>query len=287
MATTIVSGFEKLRSNLEITDLQAETVSTRQQNVRDAVAADFEVLNSFLVGSYSRDTMIGPLKQADIDIFTVLSSKYYEKYRPAALLDRLRTVLLKTYTQTPRISRNGQAVTITFTDFRVDVVPAYNRQGGGYLIPDSKKDSWISTNPETHDTTLSVANKTHGGKLKPLVKMIKGWNRNISGAFSGFYLELMTKDILTGITISDYPSGVRYVLDKGRERIKFQQTDPAGFGGYINPLAEVGSVDEAVSRFTTAYNRAVKAEAFAKEDKIASAFEEWRKIFGDYFPAYG
>ena len=103
LPTTILSGFEALRSNLEITGLQAETVSTRQRNVRDAVAADLGLQTSFLVGSYSRDTMIGPLKEADIDIFVVLADKYYEKYRPAALLDRVRTVLLKTYTQTPNV----------------------------------------------------------------------------------------------------------------------------------------------------------------------------------------
>jgi hypothetical protein len=287
LATTILSGFNSLRSNLEITGLQAATVSTRQRNVRDAVATELEVQSSFLVGSYSRDTMISPLKDADIDIFTVLASNYYEKYRPAALLDRVRTVLLKTYTKTPKISRNGQAVTITFTDFKVDVVPAYNRQGGGYIIPDSTTDSWISTNPEVHDSTLSAANKDHAGRLKPLIKMIKGWNRNLGGAFDGFYLELMTKDILTGMTISDYSSGVRYVLDKGRERIKFKQPDPAGYGGYINGLAAVGTVENALSRFTTAYNRAVKAEDFAKRDKLAQAFDEWGKIFGDYFPTYG
>src|SRR5258707_15045665 len=40
MASTIAEGFEELRSNLEITDLQEETVSTRQQNVRKALEDD-------------------------------------------------------------------------------------------------------------------------------------------------------------------------------------------------------------------------------------------------------
>lgn len=61
MPTTIPQGFAKLCSNLEISDLQAQTVSTRQQNVRDVVAADFSVLTSFLTGSYKRNTMIAPL----------------------------------------------------------------------------------------------------------------------------------------------------------------------------------------------------------------------------------
>src|SRR4051794_10410659 len=101
MATTIVASFQKLKENLEITDLQATTVSTRQQRVREAVEKEMTVLTSFLAGSYSRSTMIGPLSKSEIDIFIVLDPSYFEKYKPAALLDRARTVLLKTYTTTP------------------------------------------------------------------------------------------------------------------------------------------------------------------------------------------
>ena len=72
MVTTISEAFRQFRSNLEITTLQEGTTSTRQQNVRDAVAADFTVLESFLTGSYRRNTMIAPLKTADIDVFVVL-----------------------------------------------------------------------------------------------------------------------------------------------------------------------------------------------------------------------
>lgn len=75
MAMTIQSSFLELRSNLEITDLQASTVSTRQKNVRAVVEADLQVLDSFLTGSYFRNTMIAPLTEADVDIFILLRSQ--------------------------------------------------------------------------------------------------------------------------------------------------------------------------------------------------------------------
>jgi hypothetical protein len=68
---------------------------------------------------------------------------------------------------------------------------------------------------------------------------------------------------------------------------QLQFTDPAGFGGHVGGFAGVSTVDEAVSRFTTAYNRALKAEQFAAAGKIELATDEWRKIFGTYFPAFG
>ena len=48
MARTITQGFDQLRQNLEITDLQAETVSTRQQSVRSALDDGLTVLETFL-----------------------------------------------------------------------------------------------------------------------------------------------------------------------------------------------------------------------------------------------
>lgn len=288
MATTIYQSFQKFKSNLEITDLQATTVSTRQKNVREAVEADFTVLDAFLTGSYRRSTMIAPLKDADIDIFMVLGSSYYKKDGQASLLDKLKTTLKKKYPTTPKISRNGQAVTITFTDFVVDVVPAFNRQGGGYLIPDSVNSCWISTDPKKHVEIWSAANKAHNGDLIPLIKMIKDWNRKHSSLLRSFHLETMVMNILNNVTISDFPSGVRFVFDKLRQEVKKVTKDPSGYGGnlagYLNTQQKI---DDVVSRLETAYNRAVEAERLDKEGKVSAAVDKWRMTFGDYFPAYG
>jgi hypothetical protein len=72
MATTITGGFAQLRTNLEITGLQSGTVSTRQTNVRNNLGKEMTVIDSFLVGSYQRSTMVSPLKEADVDIFAVM-----------------------------------------------------------------------------------------------------------------------------------------------------------------------------------------------------------------------
>ncbi len=287
MATTITTSFQKMKENLEITGLQKSTVSTRQENVRDVVAGDMDILESFLTGSYSRSTMIAPLSEADIDIFIVLDPKYYESDGQASLLDKVKRALLKTYTKTPKISRNGQAVTITFTDFMVDVVPAFNRKGGGYLIPNSVQKTWIETNPKIHVDVMTNENSNHNSNLVPIVKMIKGWNKNINNDFVSFYLELLAIKIFKNVTISDFSSGMRFFFDKGREGIKYKVHDPVEYGGQINGLRNCKTVEAAVGRFETAYNRAIKAEQYAKNGNIENAVDECKKIFGDYFPSYG
>src|SRR6266508_3146554 len=215
MATTIQQSFQQLKTNLEITGLQSSAVSTRQTNVREVMDAGMDVLDSFLTGSYARSTMIAPLKEADIDVLVVLNARYYHHYNgqnggQAGLLDLVKRTLLTTYTRTPDISRNGQAVTIRFDDFVVDVVPGFYRQGDGYLIANSISNSWIETDPKKHVELVAASNKIHNGDLVPLIKMIKGWNKGHSSYFRSFHLEVLALAILNKVTITDFPSGARF-----------------------------------------------------------------------------
>ncbi len=293
MATTISQSFQELKENLQITGLQAETVSTRQTNIRKVLKADLTVVDDFLTGSYSRGTMISPLDEADIDIFAVLDNDYYHRYNgqnggQGGLLDLVKRTLRKTYTRTPDISRNGQAVTIRFDDFVVDAVPAFNRKGGGYLIPNSITQTWLSTNPKLHVSLTSQSNTNHEGDYVPLVKMIKAWNRSHSLFFRSFHLEVLALGIFDNATISDYPSGVRFFFQKGIELIDKKNPDPEGYnddvGQYLNNREKI---DEAIERFQKAYNISSKAEELGNDGYIESAVNKWRVLFGDFFPAYG
>jgi hypothetical protein len=285
--TTVAAGLAKFQQNLEITDLQASTVSIRQQNVRDAVEKEMDVLDSFLAGSYMRNTLIAPLKSADVDVFVILDPKYWSDGGQANLLDQVKRVVKKTYPNTPEISRNGQAVTITFTDFKVDLVPTFYREGGGYLIPDSHRSAWIATDPKAHIKLWADANKAHNSDLIPLIKMLKGWNKN-QDVMSSFALETVTMKVLDGIRIDDYPSGVRYVFDTARAKVKAKIPDPAGYSDDVAADITVGpKMDAVVSALETAHTRALAAEDFVRRGKIEDAFGRWRLIFGDYFPAYG
>jgi hypothetical protein len=285
MPTTIKQGFEQLREKLEITDLQEQTVSTRQKNIREALDTELEVLDSFLTGSYRRSTMIAPLAGADVDIFIVLAPKYFDHGGQTALLDNVKKVLKKSY-KTPDISRNGQAVTIVFSDFKVDVVPGFYRQGGGFLIPDSIGKRWISTDPKKHVELWAMSNKTHRGNLVPLIKMIKGWNKMHGELLSSFHLECMIQEILTNITITDFPSGCRYVFEHASSKVHGAICDPAGYSGDVGASMSIMNKRAVAVALTAAYKLAYEAEQLERVNRTAEAFEKWRKIFVSYFPVY-
>jgi Second Messenger Oligonucleotide or Dinucleotide Synthetase domain len=294
MATTIEGAFLALKSGLEISTLQSSVVSIRQTKIREVVSNGFETLDSFLTGSYSRNTLIAPLSEADIDVFVVLDPKYFYNYTDgknggqAGLLDAVKRALRRTYPRTPDIARSGQAVTIRFEDFLVDLIPGFHRSGGGYLIPNSITQSWISTNPKRHVEISAAANSAHQGDLVPLIKMIKAWNKQLDQYFRSFHLEVLAWKVLEGVEISDFPSGIRYFFDKARDLVTKQNLDPADYGGDVgNYLNTAEKVHSAVTRLQTGYDRALKAEDFARRGFTKDAIAMWRSIFGDYFPAYG
>ena len=287
MAKTIHEAFSVLRSNLEITDLQEKTISTRQAAIRNVLEKDFVVLNSFVTGSYRRSTMISPLTEADVDIVVVLDPKYYDGTGQSQLLDAVRASLLKTYTRTPKIRPDGHAVTITFTDFKVDVVPAFFRKGGGYLIPETAGPRWLPTDPKRHVEIWAAANRVHNGNLVPLLKMLKGWNASRS-LLKSFHLETLALDVLTDVTISDFPSGIRYFFDKARPKIRTRLPDPAGYSDDIaQHIDTAAQMDVIVNRMEWAFARAQEAERLAAGGEIKEAMAVWSKLMPGHFPAYG
>ena len=286
-------AFEELRSNLELTGLQEATVATRQKNVRAAVASQLVVVDDFLTGSYRRQTLIGPLKSADVDIVVVLDRGYRER-GARAVLELVKKALLSEYSRTPAISRNGQAVTITFSDFVVDVVPAFVLPwwtwNDGFEICDSGSSSWITTDPKKHVELSATANRAHGGHLVPRIKQLKAWNSTVGGPLRSFHLEALAWSIFgtswwsKSTQSSDWASA-RHFFDKARTKLKRQLADPSGTGSDVASYLHGTALDSAVSKVTTAYERCVRAEKCAKDEDVAEMHKAYGQVFGDYYPS--
>jgi hypothetical protein len=93
--------------------------------------------------------------------------------------------------------------------------------------------------------------------------------------------------VFSGVTISDFPSGARYFFDKARTLIAAKNPDPAGYGDDVGSYLTGDLVQKAVQRFDAAFEVAAHGEDAALRGYIPDAFSLWRRLFGDYFPAYG
>ena len=178
-------AFRKFRSNLELTQKEQNSASSRQKEIRALMDQSFKIADDFLTGSYRRWTKTKPLK--DVDIFCVFHDDEWPRCRndkaPAVVLGDVEKVLAKKY-GSGNVSRQRRAVTVEFTDsadeervMSFDVVPAFTKSDH-YGIPDTgTSKGWTETNPKIHFDKAKAANDAFDGEWKGMVRMAKSWNR--------------------------------------------------------------------------------------------------------------
>lgn len=301
MATTVTGAMSEFLSAIEPTTYQTAETSVSHLALRAYLRSELTVVSDFLTGSYARDTMLR--QSRDVDVFLVLDINYYTgsyespAYRdqatgPANLLDRIRRLLLNRYPNST-VSRDGQAVRVEFAHVHIDVVPAFvDLYSDGYLIPDSRSNSWLRSNPLKHSTAVSEFNARPqvGYRFVPISKMVKYWNYSHSYEMRGFFLEMWARDIYQFWSMDSHADGLHtffdravYYLDAG-----YMVSDPAGYGDLMQqflPTAEKRA--EARWRLDSAreYARiAIDANGLGSNQLGISA---WKSLFGTAFPAYG
>jgi hypothetical protein len=291
---SVTAAFEEFRGNLEITDLQASMVAARQERVRASAADGLTVLDSFLTGSYRRGTLIGPMRNADVDIVLVLD-RSYRKRGATAVLDLTKKNLQAKYPNS-NISRNGQAVTIRFSDFNVDVVPAFRGwwDTDSFEICNSGDDAWIRTRPHKHIAISSKVNKRSAELVVPAVKMLKAWNRTAGRPLRSFHLEVLTWKVLdpgwradllgAGFGLGSAPENLARFFTEAPGRIRRKLPDPATQEGDVGAYLTGRAKDEVISRLGTAASRCRRADQLAAAGDVPGAISVYRKVFGDAFP---
>lgn len=279
-------AFAKLKSTLEIGKTEQSLAVSRHHEVRDHVRASWALEEDFLTGSYRRDTKTKRLK--DIDIFVVVDGEgpqaTLRQLGPAAILSDLADVLRPRY---PDVAVDRMACVVNFGKeeevMSLDVVPAFDRKGGGYEIPDTYTGGWIATNPRLHHELSTAKNAACGGKFVPFVKMVKGINRHLEEpVHPSFLIEVMAHGIVLE-PFGDYPEEIRWFLATAMEQIDEPWPDPAGIGPDVNTMSgfERSAAAVGLGKALVVAERAIQLEDDGQE---RAAVEQWRELFGWRMP---
>lgn len=280
----IDDAFANLRHNLEITQTEQDTAVRRHNAIRDYLKARWDIEDDFLTGSYRRDTKTKKLK--DIDIFAVIHKDGpqggYRAQPPGEVLSALEDLLRD---QWPDARRDGMAVVIHYGKdddvMSIDVVPAFDREGGGYHIPDPSAGDWIATNPKRHHELSIAKNAEYDGKFVPFVKMVKGINRELGEPVSpSFLLEVMAQSLVKA-PFGRYQDEIALFLATAAEQINQQWPDPAGLGGDVNTVMSHGQKLDAAAALRSAQATAERAVDLEDDGQERAAYDEWKKLFGD------
>lgn len=279
----IDDALTNLRHNLEITETERNTAVRRHHAIRDYVRSRWDLEDDFLTGSYRRDTKTKKLK--DIDIFIVIDKAGpqggYRSQSPDTVLDALEKLLQARW---PDALRDGMAVVIHYGKdddvMSIDVVPAFDRKGGGYVIPNPTAGDWISTNPKRHHELSTAKNTECGGKFVPFVKMIKGINRELGEPVSpSFLLEVMAQSLVKA-PFGRYQDEIVTFLATAADRTDEQWPDPAGLGGDVNTVMSSTQKGAAAAALRGAQEIAERAVDLEDDGQERAAYDEWKKLFG-------
>jgi predicted nucleotidyltransferase len=284
-------AFGGFRKRLEITEDEQKLAAARHKEIREYLRAQFAVENDFLTGSYVRDTKTKPLR--DVDIFVVLKAtdENRERFRSAgSVLAEFELSLGEKY-GAGKVSQGRHSVKVDFgrdeAIVSFDVVPAFVRVRGGFEIPDSNLGEWIGTDPTVHADAATKNNKDFNDNWKPLIKMIKAWNRNREDppVRPSFLIEVMGLKIVGPPPFADYAYEVQRFFGNAAERIAEEWPDPAELGPPVNDEMDKAGKDRAARELELAYRGAHEARRLERDVSNSRAIEAWRAIFGDLFPA--
>jgi predicted nucleotidyltransferase len=301
MATTVKQAFAEFRDRLEPTEKQKQDASTKKDGVKDALNAKLWVDSGFLTGSYARSTMIRP--PSDIDLFVVLNAdKHANEYYgpsdgPDKVLEKFHSILKDAYPATP-IRKDHPAVHLNFSTYGFDVVPAFVRQGGGYMILSNNRSGWIPTDPTKHAERATLYNKLTDGYFVPCVKMLKAWNRDKNyKRLTGFHLEVECTyawprytgaDGKTYVTkVSSFSDAIAKLLTGLSTSLSNRTQDPAELSGYIDDYLSNDARKRTIERLQSSAEDAGYALTHEQNGRMEWAVGRWCSALGENFPVYG
>jgi len=291
---TVDEGFKKLKSRLEITETEQKAASRRQQDIRAQLDGCVDVASDFLTGAYVRDTKTKPLRDVDIMVVLGADEVAFRDQHPSAILKRVRDVLVPHHSA-ERVVTDRRCVRVDFGIESVDdlsrevvsfdVVPAF-AAGDNFEIPDDVLGSWITTNPNVHAAKATEANRAFSLAWKPLVKMVKQWNRSSGGPIEpSFLIEALALDLFDAPWAGSYPYEIRQFFASAADRLADGWADPAGVGPPISDVLDGNASKMAAARAALRDAEAVCTEALRldREGRTGEALSAWQALFGSTF----
>jgi hypothetical protein len=177
----MTSYFDGLLTNIEPDPNNVKLAKKSHEEIRDFLAKDDEISKAnpetFLSGSYVRETAINDIKDVDIILIIDLDRNITE---PEVTLAWVQASLQKNYSE---VKRQGRSVNvINDKGFSLDIVPAtpVSNRSGPLWIPDREAKAWVSTHPKAQIEFSSERNKDTDGYYVHLIKIIKYWRDRLA-----------------------------------------------------------------------------------------------------------
>ncbi|WP_081304578.1 SMODS domain-containing nucleotidyltransferase [Aeromonas hydrophila] len=158
--------------------------------------------NSLQVGSYGRYTAIKGISDLDMIYIMPDSQRSYYQSKQSQLLSDTKDAILARYPRTD-VKVDRLVVVVTYTNFKFEVQPVFEREDGGFDYPDtSDGGSWKVTRPRSEIRTINEVNNEKSGNLKLLCKMARAWKNKNGIVMGGLLIDTLAHNFMK--STSDY-----------------------------------------------------------------------------------
>ena len=168
----------------------------------------------YVVGSVGRKTAIA--KTSDLDVIFDLPISVYSKFNAyesngqSALLQEVKKILKERYPKTD-ISGDGQVVSIEFSAFTIELVPAFKQSDDTFKYPDTHDGgSWKYTDPIAEQNECASCNTESRSHFYRFCRMMRKWKGNGGVVLGGLLIDTLVynhfvdKDYYSLKKYSDY-----------------------------------------------------------------------------------
>ncbi len=283
---SILKEFEKFRSKIEPTEKEKSAISASNNRMRRILknSTEISVIDSFLTGSYARQTMIRPLK--DVDFFVQMNYGAHKNDNSMQLLRKVRRVLSKAYPFT-QITITRPCIKVQFNYCHFEIVPAFAFEGNENLfeIPANDGIGWQKTYPKIPDEWMTQENKKSEGLFIPTIKILKRWRDIHCRKLRSFHLEMLTGMAFDYYKVENYADGIwaffartSYLFDLNINYPFVQE--PGRYNVYVDQYLFdnhflLAKVKQKIKVHFAFANKAIN---YMLRGQISSAKYMWRKI---------
>ena len=289
MGKTVDEGFREFHGTLTPTRGQSQSAKRHGASIRTCLINSFEVTRFVRTGSFGNGTSIRGY--SDVDYFACIPTKNLDE-DSFTTLQEVREVLLGRF-QDADITIRPPAVRVRFgadASDSTEIVPAefIQRDNGGNLIYEIADGAggWLRSSPDAHNNYVDEVDRKLGGKVKPLVSVLKAWKYYHGVSIRSFYLEMYVAQYASQKKSILYSRDVRNILKLLWENQLAALPDPKIIIGNISSCSTKAQKSHALSKLEFASTRAEEARAAENAGKISDAFYWWNVVFAKKFPSY-
>lgn len=296
--------FDKFLSNIEPDTAAKEYAQEAHTRVTDFLEEDEEFRNhhidTFLYGSYKRQTAIGDIKDVDIIVLT----NFDPTLSPDKALQILKASLIRCYKDSDNLEYQTRSIKVsdplpgTKLALTLDVIPAIPLGGEDdpILVPDRELKQWVRSHPKGHLANTSRLNAMHYSKERyvPLVKIMKAWWKyqskvrqpeNKKPKPKGFWLECLTSENFNPYNkkwAEHFVHILQSVCDSYPDGSDVPQLKDPGLAG---EKIRTGMTKEEFAFFLKVARESLTlAKSALREDNEHGSSKIWQSILGPDFP---